>query len=135
MNLVILLGNLGNDPELKYTPSGMAVGSFRLATSESYTDKSGAKQTTTHWHNIVAWGKLAELCNQYTSKGSSVLVEGKLTYRNYDKKDGTKAYVTEVVANSVKFIDKAPKNETQAQPQQQEYKVVNDYDATMDIPF
>lgn len=115
MNIVILVGNLGVDPEVKFTPQGTAKASFRIATNETYTDKSGERQTKTEWHNIIAWGKVAELCGKYISKGSSVLVEGKISYREWDKKDGAKAYITEVVAQNVKFLDKATKSESSNQ--------------------
>ena len=104
VNKVIILGRLGQDPELKYTPSGTAVCNFSLATSESWTDKSGSKQEKTEWHRIVVWGKLAELCNQYLSKGRQAFVEGKLQTRSWDDKDGTKRYSTEVLAATVQFI-------------------------------
>lgn len=105
VNKVILLGRLGQDPELKYTPSGASVCSFSLATSESWTDKnSGQKQEKTEWHRVVVWGKLAELCNQYLAKGRMAFVEGRLQTRAWDDKDGNKRYTTEIVANTVQFI-------------------------------
>jgi len=97
LNKAILIGNLGRDPELRYVASGNAVANFTLATSENYKDKSGAKQTRTVWHNIVVWGKLAEVCNQYLKKGSQVYLEGRIDNRSYDDKDGNKRYVSEVV--------------------------------------
>jgi single-strand DNA-binding protein len=104
VNKVILLGRLGQDPELKYTPSGAAVCNFSLATSESWSDKNGQKQERTEWHRVVVWGKLAELCNQYLSKGRQAYIEGKLQTRSWDGKDGTKRYTTEVSALTVQFI-------------------------------
>ncbi len=104
VNKVILLGRLGQDPELKYTPSGSGVCNFSVATSESWTDKSGQKQEKTEWHRIVVWGKLAELCNQYLAKGRQVFVEGKLQTRSWDDKDGNKRYTTEINAATVQFI-------------------------------
>lgn len=104
VNKVILLGRLGQDPELKYTPSGTAVCNFSMATSENWNDKSGQKQERTEWHRIVVWGKLAELCNQYLSKGRQAYVEGRLQTRSWDDKTGGKRYTTEVNASTVQFI-------------------------------
>lgn len=104
VNKVIILGRLGQDPELKYTPSGAAVCNFSLATSESWTDKAGQKQEKTEWHRIVVWGKLAELCNQYLAKGRQAFVEGKMQTRSWDDKDGQKKYTTEIMASTVQFI-------------------------------
>ena len=104
LNKAILIGNLGRDPELRYVASGNPVANFTLATSENYKDKSGAKQTRTVWHNIVVWGKLAEVCNQYLKKGSQVYLEGRIDNRSYDDKDGNKRYMTEIVAQRVRFL-------------------------------
>jgi len=104
VNKVIILGRLGQDPELKYTPGGMAVCNFTLATSESWADKAGQKQERTEWHRIVVWGKLAELCNQYLSKGRQAFVEGTLQTRSWDDKSGQKRYTTEINAKTVQFI-------------------------------
>ena len=109
VNKVILLGRLGQDPELKYTPSGTAVCNFSIATSESWSDKSGQKQERTEWHRIVVWGKLAELCNQYLSKGRQAFIEGGLQTRSWEDKQGQKRYTTEINAKSVQFIG-APSN-------------------------
>lgn len=105
VNKVILLGRLGQDPELKYTPSGSAVCNFSLATSESWNDKNtGQKQERTEWHRIVVWGKLAELCNQYLSKGRQAYVEGRLQTRSWEDQNGVKKYTTETLASTVQFI-------------------------------
>ncbi len=104
VNKVIVLGRLGQNPELKYTPSGVAVCNFSLATSENWTDKNGQKQERTEWHRIVVWGKLAELCNQYLSKGRQAYVEGSLQTRSWDDKNGMKRYTTEINAKVVQFI-------------------------------
>lgn len=104
VNKVILIGNLGRDPEVKYTPSGTAVANFSVATSDSYMDKDGNKQEKTEWINAVVWGKQAELCGQYLSKGRQVYIEGRLQTRSYDDKEGNKRYVTEVVAQRVQFL-------------------------------
>jgi single-strand DNA-binding protein len=104
VNKVILVGNLGANPELKYLPSGQAVCEMRLATSDSYTDKQGQRQERTEWHRVVVWGKTAENCSQYLSKGRQVYVEGRLQTRSWDDKEGNKRYTTEVVANQVVFL-------------------------------
>lgn len=104
VNKVIILGRLGQDPEMKYTPGGMAVCNFTLATSESWADKSGQKQERTEWHRIVVWGKLAELCNQYLTKGRQAYVEGSLQTRSWDDKNGQKRYTTEINAKTIQFI-------------------------------
>lgn len=101
VNKVILVGNLGKDPELRYTPSGVAVATFSIATSESWTDKDGVKQEKTEWHRIVAWRKLAEICGQYLTKGKKVYIEGSLQTRSWDDKDGSKHYTTEIVAKDM----------------------------------
>ena len=143
VNKVILLGRLGQDPELKYTPNGSAVCNFSVATTESWTDKSGQKQDKTEWHRIVVWGKLAELCNQYLSKGRQAFIEGKLQTRSWDDKDGNKKYTTEILASTVQFIGgtTSPQNQTQSDPQysqepSQDYKVADEtHFAADDIPF
>lgn len=104
VNKVILVGNLGRDPELKHLPSGQPICQFSIATSESYTDKAGQKQEKTEWHRIVVWEKLAEACARFLGKGSKVYVEGKLQTREWDDKDGVKRYQTEIVAREVKFL-------------------------------
>ncbi len=105
INKVILIGNLGKDPELRYTSSGVAVASFTLATNESWKDPEGNVQERTQWHNIVAWRKLAEIVGEYLKKGSKVYLEGKLQYRNYDDKNGVKRYVTEIVIDEMLMLD------------------------------
>ena len=104
VNKVVILGRLGADPEIRYTPSGVAVANFNMATTESWTDKSGTKQDRTEWHRIVVWGKLGELCNQYLSKGRQAFIEGKLQTRSWEGKDGSKRYTTEIVGSNVQFI-------------------------------
>jgi single-strand DNA-binding protein len=104
VNKVILVGNLGADPEVRFTPSGQAVANFRIATSESWNDKSGQKQERTEWHRIVVWGKLGELCGEYLKKGRQCFVEGRLQTREWTDKENKKNYTTEVVANNVVFL-------------------------------
>jgi single-strand DNA-binding protein len=104
VNKAILIGNLGRDPELKYTQNGQPVANFTLATSENWTDKSGEKVERTEWHRVVAWGKTGELCAQYLAKGRSVYVEGRIQTREWEDKEGQKRYTTEVVAQTVQFL-------------------------------
>jgi single-strand DNA-binding protein len=104
VNKVILIGNLGGDPEVRYTPGGQAVANFNIATSESWTNKQGNREERTEWHRIVAWGRLAELCGEYLAKGRKVYVEGRLQTRSYEK-DGVTRYVTEIKAQDVQFLD------------------------------
>jgi single-strand DNA-binding protein len=103
INKVILVGNLGKDPELRYTASGTAVAKFSIATSETYTDRQGAKQERTEWHRITAWGKLAEICGQYLSKGKMVYIEGKIRSDSWEQ-DGVKRYSYEIVADTMRML-------------------------------
>lgn len=104
VNKVLLIGRLGNNPEIRYTNTGTAVANFNLATSESWNDKTGQKQERTEWHRVVVWGKLAELCEKYLAKGRQCYVEGRLQTRSWDDKDGNKRYTTEIVASTVQFL-------------------------------
>jgi single-strand DNA-binding protein len=104
VNKVILIGRLGQDPELKYTGSGSGVCNFSVATNESWTDKNGQRQERTEWHRVVVWGKQAELCAQYLSKGREAYLEGKLQTRKWQDQQGQDRYTTEVVAQSVRFL-------------------------------
>ena len=103
INKVILIGNLGADPELKYTPSSRALCNLRIATTEVFKDKAGVKQERTEWHRVTVWGDQAENCSKYLAKGRSVYIEGKLQTRSYDK-EGQKHYATDVVADRVVFL-------------------------------
>lgn len=104
VNKAILIGNLGKDPELRYTPSGQAVASFPLATTERYKDKDGNWQERTDWHNIVVWGRQGETAKEYLSKGRSAYIEGRIQTRSYDDRDGNKKWITEIVASRVQFL-------------------------------
>jgi single-strand DNA-binding protein len=104
VNKAIILGNLGRDPELRHTPGGKAVATLRIATNEVWTDQSGERQERTEWHTVVVWGRQAENCNQYLKKGRSVYIEGRLTTRKWQDKDGKDRYSTEIVADRVQFI-------------------------------
>lgn len=103
VNKVILIGNLGRDPELRYTPTGSAVCTLNIATTESWND-SGNRQEKTEWHRVVVWNKQAENCAKYLAKGRTVFIEGKLQTRSWDDKDGQKRYSTEIVAQTVQFL-------------------------------
>src|SRR5580698_3082034 len=104
VNKVILVGNLGADPDMRFTPSGQGVCELRVATSESWNDKNGQRQERTEWHRIVVWGKRAEVCAKYLAKGRQVVVEGRIQTRTYDDKDGGKRYITEIIAADVQFL-------------------------------
>ena len=104
INKVILVGRLGSDPEVRYTPDGTAVANFSIATSDEWTDKAtGEKKERTEWHRVVAWRKLGEICGEYLSKGRQVYVEGKLQTRSWEK-DGITRYSTEIIASDVQFL-------------------------------
>jgi single-strand DNA-binding protein len=104
VNKAILIGNLGRDPELRYTGSGTAVANFTLATTERIRTKEGEREERTEWHRVVAWGRTAELCAQYLNKGRSVYIEGRIQTREWEDKDGQKRRTTEIVANTVQFL-------------------------------
>jgi single-strand DNA-binding protein len=106
VNKVILLGNLGRDPELKYTPSGAAVANFTIATNETWKDKDGQKQEHTEWHRVVVWGKLAEICGEYLHKGRQVYIEGSIRSRTYKDREGVEKSVTEIKADNMVMIGK-----------------------------
>jgi len=105
-------GHVGKDPEVKTIDSGKKVAKFTFATSESYKDSQGNRQSRTEWHTLVFWDKLAELCEKYVKKGSELIVEGKISYRDYTDKDGVKKYFTEIVCNSIEFCGKKDSEQT-----------------------
>lgn len=105
VNKAILIGRLGKDPELRYTQSGKAVATFSLATSERWTGQDGQKQESTTWHNIVVWGRQAEVVKEYMKKGSQIYIEGRISNRSYDDKEGNKKYISEIVAQNFTFLD------------------------------
>jgi single-strand DNA-binding protein len=107
INKAILIGNLGADPEVRYTQTGTAVANFNVATTESWV-KEGVKEEKTEWHRVVAFGRLGEICGEYLSKGSKVYVEGRIQTRQWDDRDGNKRYTTEIVAREMKML--SPKN-------------------------
>ncbi|MBI1806261.1 MAG: single-stranded DNA-binding protein [Ignavibacteria bacterium] len=123
LNKVMLIGNLGKDPELSYTASGVAVAKFSVATGERWKDQEGNTQERTEWHNIIAWRKLAEICGQYLKKGSKVYLEGRLQTRSWDDKNtGVKRYATEIIADDLIMLDakggNATMSETPAVPEE-----------------
>jgi single-strand DNA-binding protein len=106
LNKVMLIGNLGKDPEVRYTASSVPVATFSMATNESWQDQDGNTQERTEWHNIVTWRKLAEICHQYLRKGSKIYIEGRIQTRSYDDKNtGVKKYMTEIVASNMIMLD------------------------------
>jgi len=110
----MLIGNLGKDPEMRYTSNGVAVCTFSLATNESWKDGDGTQQERTEWHNIVAWRKLAEICGEWLKKGKRVYIEGKIQTRSYDDKNtGAKKYITEIVADSMIMLDGGERRDTE----------------------
>ncbi len=108
LNKVMLIGRLGKDPEIRYTPDGSPVANFSLATSEFWTDKSGTRQERTEWHNIVAWTRLADLAKRYLAKGRQVYIEGRIRTREYDDRDGNKRRITEIIANQMVLLGSRP---------------------------
>ena len=107
LNKMMVIGNLGTDPEMRYTPSGSAVTSFRLAATRTYTTSEGERRDETEWFTVVAWQRLAELCNQFLAKGRRAYVEGRLRSRNWEGQDGQTRFVNEIIANQVIFLDRA----------------------------
>ena len=110
VNKVILIGNVGNDPEVKYIKEDVPVAKFSLATSESYKNKDGERVTNTEWHNIVVWRGLAKVVEKYVKKGSKLYIEGKLTHRKYEDKDGQTKYFTEIVCRDLTMLDSKSTN-------------------------
>ena len=131
VNKVILVGNLGQDPELRYTPSGQPVCSMRIATRERWTGRDGQQAERTEWHTVVVWGKQAESCARYLSKGRQVYVEGRLQTRSWEGKDGVKRYRTEVVANQVVFLQGGPRSEA---PSPEPTPPAGEFDAALPAP-
>lgn len=129
-NRVQLIGHLGQDPEVKHLTSGSTLARFSLATSESYKNKQGERVEDTQWHNVVVWGKLAEIAGEYLQKGKQIALEGKLNHRSYDDKDGNKRYVTEIVASDFLMLDK--KGESVVKEKSAEYKPTAPVD---NLPF
>ena len=112
LNKAILIGNLGRDPEVRYTPSGVAVANFSIATSEAWTNKEGERETRTEWHRIVAFGRLGEICGEYLSKGKQIYIEGRIQTRDWEDREGIKRYTTEIVANQMIMLGTRETGET-----------------------
>ena len=112
VNKVILVGNVGKDPEVRHLDSGVAVANFPLATSESYTAKNGDKVTTTEWHNIVLWRGLADVAEKYVTKGKQLYIEGRIRTRSYDDKDGNKRYITEIYGDVMQMLGTRDNNQS-----------------------
>ena len=108
VNKATLIGHVGRAPEIRYTQGGAPVANFSVATNEYWTSAGGEKQERTEWHRIVAWGKLAEFCQEYVQKGSYLYIEGRIQTRNYEDRDGVKRYVTEIRANEIGLLDRKP---------------------------
>ena len=106
LNKVMLIGNVGTDPEMRYTANGNAQTTFRMAVNRTYTGQDGERHEETEWFSVVTWNKLAETCSQYLQKGRSAYVEGRLQTRSWEGPDGQKRYRTEVIANTVQFLDR-----------------------------
>jgi len=113
INKAILIGRLGKDPDVRYTPDGTMVTNFNLATDEQWKDKNGEKVQKTEWHRIVTFGKLAEICGNYLVKGKLVFIEGRIQTRSWEDKEGVKRYTTEIVANDMKMLDSKGQNKTE----------------------
>lgn len=116
VNKAILIGQLGRDPELRYSPSGTAIATFSLATTERSTSRDGNRQERTEWHNIVVFNKQAELVNQYLKKGRMAYIEGRIQTRSWEDRDGNKKYRTEIVANTIQFLDRRGNGQSEYTP-------------------
>ena len=140
VNKVILIGNLGANPELRYTQGQQAVANLRLATTEKWTDKSGQKQEATEWHRVVVWGKQAEICGQYLTKGRQVYIEGSIRTRQWQDQQGQKRFTTEIVARNVQMLGgrgERPAGESEATVPPDEATLRDDFGGGPDddIPF
>ncbi len=141
INKVILVGNVGKDPEVRYLDSGVAVANFPFATSETYRNKNGEKVTTTEWHNIVLWRGLAEVAEKYVKKGSQLYIEGRIRTRAWDDKEGNKRYMTEIVGDNMQMLGKRSDSPADTAPPEEEISEGDVEDSngppeeTDDLPF
>lgn len=139
VNKAILVGNVGKDPEIKYTPSGVAVAKFTVATNESFKDKSGEWQSRTEWHNVVAWERLAEIVGEYVHKGTKIYVEGKLQTSSWEDRNGDKKYRTEIVARDLVLLvsrDTVPEpNHQDAEDEKEPTHSISGESTEESIPF
>ncbi len=133
VNKVILVGNLGADPEVRYLPSGEAVANLRLATTDTWKDKDGNKQEATEWHRVSFFGRQAEVCGQYLKKGSQIYVEGSIRTRKWQDKDGQDRYTTEILGSEMKMLSAKGEGESRAAPAPAASNAANDFDD--DITF
>lgn len=145
LNKVMLIGRLGKDPELRFTPNGQAVCKFSVATSEKWKDKDGELKSRTDWHNVVVWGRRAEACGEHLKKGAQIYVEGKLSTNSWEDKDGVKRYKTEITAHAVTFLSKAGASKANGEDRNPDQDAGSDnmpppptsgyFDAEDEIPF
>ena len=141
VNKVIVIGRLGSDPEVKTVSNGSNVARLSVATSENWTDRDGQKQERTVWHRVVVWGKLADLCGRYLSKGRLVYLEGRLQTRSWEDEQGQKRYTTEIVANTVQFLgganmqNESSQNYDSSSPNLQDFGPEPSFDSSEEIPF
>ena len=135
VNKVILLGNLGKDPEVKRLETGKSVANFSLATSEVYKNKEGEKVTKTEWHNIVLWSPLAEIAESYLKKGSQLYLEGKISNRSYDDKEGVKKYISEVVGREITLLGKPTSNNSTEEVSSDDNSKIETKEENDDLPF
>ena len=141
VNKAILIGRLGRDPEVRYTPNGEAVANFSIATDEQWKDKNGERQTRTEWHNITLYRKLGEIAGQYLRKGSLVYIEGRIQSRKYTGKDGVERTAYEIIGNEMKMLGSKSENaggqesQNQAPQRKQESRAAPGDDISNDIPF
>ncbi len=133
LNRILLIGNLGSDPELSYTPSCTAKARMSLATHETWTNKSGEKGERTEWHRVIAWGRLAEICGEYLTKGRQIFIEGRIQTRSWEDRDGNKRWMTEVVASTMQMLG-SPRGGP-AEPELPPADVPDMPEADDDIPF
>jgi single-strand DNA-binding protein len=135
VNKAILIGNLGKDPEMRYLPSGQAVVKFPLATNAKRKDKNGQVQDITDWHNIVTFGRTAEVCNQYLKKGSPIYLEGRIQTRSYDDREGNKKWITEIIAQTIQMLGRKGEPEEEVPADMEEPLVEGSKSEDEDIPF
>ena len=137
VNKVILVGNLGKDPEVRYLDSGVAVANFSLATTENYKNKEGERVSQTEWHNIVLWRGLAEVAEKWLKKGSSVYIEGKIKTRKWEDKEGNTRYTTEILADNMTMLGGKPQVDTDKEPINTQSSEGNtpENDSADDLPF
>ena len=138
MNKIIVIGNLGRDPEMRYTPNGQSVTSFRIASSRRYTTSSGERRDETEWFTATAWGKLGETCNQYLTKGRQVYLEGRLRSRSYEGRDGQMRFVNEITLTDVHFLGRATESGVDESPYELDPGTVDEgppMEDVDDLPF